>query len=195
MPHSVCPWWVGYLLISPLRRVMYSPARILAPFVRDGMTVLEPGPGMGFFTLELARSVGPSGRVVAVDIQPKMLNGLSRRVARAGLLERVDIRLGLPDSMCLERMAGTIDFVLAVAMVHEMPSAGAFFREAAQAMKPGALLLLAEPSGHVEQAAFDAELAAAEQAGLQLTGRPVIRRSRAAVLMKPHSLDTNTLRA
>jgi hypothetical protein len=62
--HGVCPWWVGYLLASPLRRLQYDPAALLAPYVRTGMTVLEPGPGMGFFTLELARRVGPSGRVV-----------------------------------------------------------------------------------------------------------------------------------
>jgi hypothetical protein len=47
MPHSVCPWWLGYLLASPLRRLQYEPANILAPYVREGMTVLEYGPGMG----------------------------------------------------------------------------------------------------------------------------------------------------
>ena len=73
MAHRVCPWWLGYLLASPLRRLMQDPVKVVAPYVREGMTVLEPGPGMGFFTLELARLVGPSGRVVAVDIQPRML--------------------------------------------------------------------------------------------------------------------------
>ena len=59
MAPRVCPWWIGWLLASPVRKLMQDPARILAPWVRDGMTVLEPGPGMGFFTLELARRVGP----------------------------------------------------------------------------------------------------------------------------------------
>ena len=184
MPHSVCPWWVGYLLASPLRRLMYDPAKILAPYVREGMTVLEPGPGMGFFTLELARRVGPSGRVVAVDIQPKMLDRLKRRAAHAGLLAQLDIRLAQPDSMCLTSAAGTVDFVLAFAMVHEMPSAIKFFQETAQAMKPGASLLLAEPAGHVKPVLFEAELASAAQAGLHVSDRLVIRRSLAAVLMK-----------
>ena len=53
------------MLASPLRRLLHDPAKILAPYVREGMTVLEPGPGMGFFTLDLARRVGASGRVVA----------------------------------------------------------------------------------------------------------------------------------
>ncbi|HXN47666.1 MAG TPA: methyltransferase domain-containing protein, partial [Bryobacteraceae bacterium] len=73
MPHRVCPWWLGYLLASPIRRLAQNPSGTVAPYVREGMTVLEPGPGMGFFTLDLARLVGSSGRVVAVDIQPKML--------------------------------------------------------------------------------------------------------------------------
>jgi len=172
------------LLASPLRRLMHDPAKILAPYVREGMTVLEPGPGMGFFTLELARRVGPSGRVVAVDIQPKMLDRLKRRAARAGLLARLDIRLAQPDSLGLAEATGKVDFVLAFAMVHEMPSASSFFQEAADAMNPGAQLLLAEPAGHLKPALFEAELASAAQAGLQVSDRPVIRRSLAAVLTK-----------
>ena len=65
MSQRVCPWWLGYLLASPLRRLMQDPVKVLAPYVREGMIVLEPGPGMGFFTLELARLVGPSGRIVS----------------------------------------------------------------------------------------------------------------------------------
>ena len=121
MAHRVCPWWIGYLLASPLRRLGQDPARILSPYVRQGMTVLEPGPGMGFFTLELARLVGATGRVVAVDIQPRMLARLKRRAAKAGLLPRLDIRLAQPDSMGLTDMKSAVDFVLAFAMVHEMP--------------------------------------------------------------------------
>jgi len=67
MSTHVCPWWLGPLLASPVRKLVQDPARILAPHVREGMTVLEPGPGMGFFTIELARRVGPRGRVIAVE--------------------------------------------------------------------------------------------------------------------------------
>src|ERR1051325_6297489 len=85
-PHSVCPWWLGYLLASPIRRLWHNPAGVLTRYVRPGMTVLEPGPGMGYFTMELARRVGESGRVIAVDLQPEMLTGLRRRAAKAGLV-------------------------------------------------------------------------------------------------------------
>ena len=184
MTKRVCPWWLGYLLASPVRRLMYDPAKILAPYVREGMTVLEPGPGMGFFTLELARLVGPSGRVVAVDVQSRMIEGLKRRAARKGLLERVDARLTARDSVGVTDLAGMVDFVLAFAMVHELPAAAPFFIEVAEALRPGGSLLLAEPTGHVNAAQFEGELQAAAQAGFELADRPSIRRSRAALLKK-----------
>jgi len=182
--HSVCPWWVGYLLASPVRRMFYQPAKVLAAHVRQGMTVLEPGPGMGFFTLELARLVGSSGRVIAVDIQPRMLDGLRRRAAKAGVLDRLDARLAAHDSMGLADLAGVVDFTLAFAVVHELPAAAPFFREVARVSKPGARLLFAEPMGHVTASLFDAELQAARDAGFQPLEPPSLRRSRTALLEK-----------
>jgi predicted O-methyltransferase YrrM len=184
MGHRICPWWLGYVLASPLRRLLLDPVAIIKPHVREGMTVLEPGPGMGFFTLEMARQVGANGRVVAVDVQPRMIAGLKRRLAKAGLLERTEARLAPSDSLGLQDLGGKVDFALAMAVVHEMPSSSRFFAEVVEAMKPGALLLLAEPSGHVKQAAFEAELRDATAAGLEVAGRPAIPRSLAALLKK-----------
>jgi ubiquinone/menaquinone biosynthesis C-methylase UbiE len=186
--HRVCPWWLGYLLVSPIRRLQHDPARILAPYVREGMTVLEPGPGMGFFTLELARRVGACGRVIAADIQPKMIQRLKRRAAKADLLERIDTRIARSDSMRLSGLGNSVDFVLAFAVVHEMPEAATFFAEAAETMKSGARMLMAEPSGHVSEDEFEAELEMARRAGLEVEARPPIRRSRAAVLRKSHGV-------
>ena len=50
MAERVCPPWVGYLLASPIRLLLHNPRKILSPYVGDGMTVLEPCPGMGFFS-------------------------------------------------------------------------------------------------------------------------------------------------
>lgn len=187
MPKRVCPWWIGYLLINPLRRFIQDPSTILSPYVREGMTVLEPGPGMGFFTLELARLVGPAGRVIAVDIQRKMLDKLQRRAAKRRLWERVEVRLVEKGSMALNDLKEKIDFAVAFAVVHEMPSASAFFREIAETLKPGASLLFAEPRGHVKIPQFEAELKAAEDAGLAVLERPSIRRSHTVLLGKPRA--------
>jgi SAM-dependent methyltransferase len=93
--HKPCPWWVGYLIANPIRKLWQGPALILQPYIQPGMIVLEPGPGMGFFTLEIAKLVGFSGRVVAMDVEPRMIERLERRARKAGLLDRIDARLAL----------------------------------------------------------------------------------------------------
>jgi len=183
--HGVCPWWIGWFLASPFRRLMQDPVPIVKPYVQSAMTVLEPGPGMGFFTLELARLAGPSGRVVAVDVQPQMIAGLQRRARRAGLADRIDARVVPSTSMRLDDLKGAVGFVFAYAVVHEMPRAEPFFNETAEALKPGGALLLAEPAGHVDDAEFADELVAAAQAGLAVVSHPSIRSCRAALLRKP----------
>jgi ubiquinone/menaquinone biosynthesis C-methylase UbiE len=184
MAHRVCPWWLGYLLACPWRRRLQDPAGILGSFVREGMTVLEPGPGMGFFTLELARQVGPAGRVVAVDIQPKMIAALKRRAAKQGLAGCIETRLAGAESMGLDDLAGQVDFVLAFAVVHELPSVERFFREVAGVLKTTGSVLVAEPAGHVTAEQFEEQMRAAEQAGLQRNAGPTIRRSLTAVLRR-----------
>jgi SAM-dependent methyltransferase len=184
MAHQVCPWWLGYLLASPVRRWLQDPREILSPFVAEGMTVLEPGPGMGFFTIDLARLVGERGRVVAVDIEPRMLEGLRRRARKRGVLDRVDARLATHSGLGLHDLGGRVDFALAFALVHEIPDQARFFAEVHAALKPGGKVLLAEPRGHVREPEFRASLLVAAGAGLHVEGHPPIRRSRSAVLVK-----------
>jgi ubiquinone/menaquinone biosynthesis C-methylase UbiE len=184
MSGRVCPWWLGYLLVAPIRRLFQDPARILAPHLAEGMTVVEPGSGMGFFTLEIARRVGAAGRVVAVDVQPRMLAGLRRRAERAALGARIETRLAKPDRLGVDDLHGKVDLVLAFAVVHEMPDAQRFLEEAARLLKPGGRLLLAEPRGHVAGRELEATLVAAEGVGLRVRERPAIRGSWAAVLVR-----------
>jgi ubiquinone/menaquinone biosynthesis C-methylase UbiE len=139
---------------------------------------------MGFFTLELARLVGPTGRVAAVDIQPKMLERLKHRAAKAGLRSQIEARLGSAEGLAIPDLRGKVDFTLAFAMVHETLDVEGFFAEVADASKPGASILFAEPSGHVKEPKFESELRAASDAGFRLVNRPAISRSHAALLQK-----------
>jgi SAM-dependent methyltransferase len=86
--------------------------------------------------------------------------------------------------MGLADLDGAVDFALAFAVVHEMPSASVFFREAARALKPDGGLLLAEPARRVTGPDFEAELSSAAQAGFRVCSRPQVGRSRAALLRK-----------
>ena len=134
--------------------------------------------------LKLASLVGISGRVIAIDVQPRMIDRLKRRASKAGLLNRIDVRIASADSLGVQDLRGAIDFTLAFAVVHEFPDAGRFFAEVAAASKAGATLLLAEPKGHVKPAIFDAELEAASVAGFRKVQQPLIRGSHTAVLKK-----------
>lgn len=179
----VSPWWLGPLLVNPLRRLVHDPGSLLGPLVREGMTILEPGPGMGFFTLEAARRVGERGRVVAVDLQPRMLAGLRRRAARAGLGARIETREARRESLGVGDLAGKVDLALALLMIHELPDPGRFFAELRAALAPGGRVLVVEPRGHVAPASFEASMAAATRAGFRRAPGPKVWRSRTAVLV------------
>ncbi len=182
MAPFVCPWWLGYFLVSPLRRYAHNPDRIVGSHIRPGMTVVDFGCGMGHFSLPMACMVGPKGRVVCLDIQPKMLAGLARRAAKASLTDRLDLRQAEPDGPGFVGLAGQVDFALAFFVVHEVPDSARLFRELANTLKAHGRLLLAEPILHVRKRAFLNTVATAEKIGFAVVDRPTIRRSRAVLL-------------
>jgi 2-polyprenyl-3-methyl-5-hydroxy-6-metoxy-1,4-benzoquinol methylase len=182
--HHVCPFWVGYLLASPLRKLLQNPGKILAPYVKPGMRVLDIGCAMGFFSLPMARLVGPNGRVICVDLQQKMLDALLRRARRGGLDARIEARLCGSDSVGITNLAGQIDFALAFAVVHEIPDTSRLFADLHAALKPGGTVLVAEPRGRVRPPAFEESVATAAACGFERMESPKIGRSHAAVLQK-----------
>jgi ubiquinone/menaquinone biosynthesis C-methylase UbiE len=185
MPEHVCPWWVGYLLASPIRKLFQDPHQLLAPYITEDMTVVEPGPGMGFFTLELARLVGAHGRVIAIDVQPKMLRSLAQRARKVNLEDRIELREPKGDSMNIDDLTGKVDVVLAAAVVHELPNPALFFQEMSRALKPQGRLLLVEPAGHIKLPAWEATLQQAYAAGLHKHQDLIIKRAHAAILINP----------
>jgi len=180
--HRVCPWWLGYGLLLPVRRLLENPERILAPHVRPGAKVLELGCGMGYFTLPLARLTGETGRVVCLDIQPLMLAALVRRAQRAGLRTRIEARLCGPKSLGLAREAGTIDLAILIHVLHELPDARAALSEIRAALTAEGRVLLIEPPGHVSAAEFERQIETASAVGFveerRLSRRGVLLRRR-----------------
>jgi 2-polyprenyl-3-methyl-5-hydroxy-6-metoxy-1,4-benzoquinol methylase len=184
MASHVCPYWVGWWLASPIRRLVQDPKKILGPYVSEGMTVLDLGCALGFFSLEAARMVGPDGRVICVDVQQRMIEGLSRRAAKVGLLDRIETRVCRDRDLGIADLNGTVDVALAFAVVHEVPDVTAFIRQIAETLAPQGILFLAEPKGHVSVAEYDKTVLAARNLGLQITERPRVRRSRSSVFRK-----------
>jgi ubiquinone/menaquinone biosynthesis C-methylase UbiE len=184
MAECVCPWWMGYLLASPIRKLYQNPKKILEPYIKSGMIVLEIGPGMGFFTLPMARMVGQNGKIVCPDIQEKMLKALTRRALRAGLENRIHTRLASTDSLNIDEFSGQVDFVLAFAVVHEIPNRESLFKQIYQSMKKGAQMLIAEPTGHVTEESFGKMLELTKRLGFVKVSTPKIRGSISVVMKK-----------
>ncbi|MBD3258644.1 methyltransferase domain-containing protein [candidate division GN15 bacterium] len=179
----VCPWWVGYLLASPVRKWFEQPERLIEPYVKPGQTVLDVGSAMGFFTFPAAKLVGDTGRVLAVDLQPRMISSLNRRIRRRGLADRIETRVCSENDLRVADLAGQVDLVLAIHVLHEVPDARRCLQQIADTLSPGGRVLLLEPSGHVSERDMQEEIRLAELVGLQVRERPVLRRSHAAVLV------------
>jgi ubiquinone/menaquinone biosynthesis C-methylase UbiE len=165
MAEDVCPWWLGYLLANPIRRFFENPEKLLSPHIKPGMTVLDFGCAMGFFTIPAARLTGPTGRVIAVDLQPKMITALQRRSERRGLQDRVETHVCGENDLGLPGFDGRIDLALAIHVMHEVPDSDRLFAQIFKALKPGGRLLLKEPKGHVSVDEFRETVAEAGRAG------------------------------
>ncbi|MHB8844391.1 MAG: SAM-dependent methyltransferase [Nitrospirota bacterium] len=177
----VCPWWLAYTFDNPLRRFLHDPVALLSPYVREGMTVADIGCGMGYFSLALASLAGGSGAVIAVDIQQEMLAITARRAERAGLARRIRPVLAASDDIAVRE---PVDFVLAFWMAHETGDVPRFFRQVFTALKPGGMMLVAEPKLHVGSQRFLEVMDAARSAGFRMVDAPPVRWSRTMLLGK-----------
>ncbi|MGI6418684.1 MAG: class I SAM-dependent methyltransferase [Thermoguttaceae bacterium] len=180
-PH-VCPWWGGYFIDNPLRRLLHRPEKILAPFLSPGMTALDFGCGMGMFAIAMARLVGPGGKVIAADVQPRMLATLEKRARKAGLAERIRGHLCQPDRLGL---AEPIDFALAFWSAHESRDLRRLLEEVCACLARGGRFLIVEPRGHVAEREFRDMVQIARQVGFdRLDDAPRVRLSHTAALVK-----------
>ena len=122
------------LLEGPDRDAWQKPDQIMdALGIADGSTVADIGAGAGWFTIRLARRVGPNGVVYAQDVQRQMLEATRRRVAREGL-RNVETRLGSGSVPNLPE--GSLDAMLVVDVYPEVEARVAFLKNLAAALKP-----------------------------------------------------------
>jgi len=181
MAKHVCPWWLAYTFDNPLRRIFHKPEEMFTPYLQEGMTAIDLGCGMGYFSIGMAKLVGETGRIISVDLQQKMLDILKKRAKKAGVANRITTL------WCDENSIGiheAVDFALAFWMAHETPDERSFLRQVHAILKPSGKLLLAEPKGHVTFSEFKKTLSIAQGLGFKPIDSPVISLSHAAVFEK-----------
>jgi ubiquinone/menaquinone biosynthesis C-methylase UbiE len=180
----VCPVELSNSLDSKIRRWLQNPRKILAPFIRTGMTALDLGCGPGFFSIELAGHVGAAGKVIAVDLQQGMLNRLHDKVKGTEFEGRITLVQCEKDNI---NVSETVDFILAFYMVHEIPDKDALFRQLNKILSDQGQCLLVEPKlFHVSEKDFQATLRLAQNNGFEIFPGPKLLASWSAILEKKH---------
>lgn len=181
-PTHCCPWWLAYFFDNPLRRFFHKPETMLAPYLKPGMTVLDLGCGMGYFSIAMAKMVGDKGKIISVDIQKKMLAIMQTRATKAGVIDR--IKPVLSNGVEIGVKEKTVDFALAVWMVHEVRGLDNFLRQIRDCMNHGAKLFVIEPTRHVSLKQFQQEISEIERAGFTKIEEPKVSISHAAIFTK-----------
>jgi 2-polyprenyl-3-methyl-5-hydroxy-6-metoxy-1,4-benzoquinol methylase len=146
-----------------------------------GDRVVDIGCGMGYFTIPMAKLVQKKGKVIAVDMQSRMLASLRKRANQAGVGEQIELHQSTQDQLGI---IGPVDFVLAFWMVHEVHQPRSFFDQIGQMLKDDGLLLIAEPYIHVSRKAFQKTVAEVEAVGFSIIEQLRIGFSRSILVQK-----------
>jgi ubiquinone/menaquinone biosynthesis C-methylase UbiE len=177
----VCPVGLAGGLEIRFRRWIQDPRKILGPYIKEGMTVMDFGCGPGYFTIDMAHMVGKSGRVIAADLQEGMLQKLKRKINGTDIEARITLH------RCEERKIGLsekVDFILIFYVMHEIPDHGSFLKELRALLRPNGKVLIVEPPLHVSKAAFQETLAKAREAGFTPEQGPKVIFSRTVILTR-----------
>jgi ubiquinone/menaquinone biosynthesis C-methylase UbiE len=136
MPHTE-----AHHLLNPLRGLILSPKGLVKRLkLRPDSTVLELGPGPGYFSPAVARAV-PAGKLVLVDVQQEMLDMARQRLEGKGI-RNVEYRQA--DAASLPAESESFDVVFLVAVLGEVPDRGACLREIHRVLRPEGLLSITE---------------------------------------------------
>ena len=128
--------------LSPQRRRMHRADETVRSFrLREGDTVLELGPGPGYFSIEAARVVGAAGRVLCIDLQPGMTRILRERLDEAHVTNAAPL-VGEAGNLPLAN--GSVDAAYLVHVLGEIPHRPAALAELRRVIKPGGTLSVLE---------------------------------------------------
>lgn len=163
------PQFMANLIDNPLRRKVQPPDELaMRHGIEPGMTVLDVGPGNGTYTLAAARRVGPAGKIVAIDIEPKMIERVQRRVQKAGA-KNIEARLA--DVYALPFDDGALDAAYMITVIGEIPEPERAMREIRRVLKPSGTLSFSELLLDPDYPLASTTIRRAEAAGFRLKQR------------------------
>lgn len=135
------PYTEAHHLLNPLRGLILSPGKLVRRLnLKPDAQVLELGPGPGYFSPEVARSI-PEGTLVLVDVQQEMLDMAKKRLDEQRM-ENVTYRRG--DATSLPAESESFDVVFLVAVLGEVPDRYGCLREINRVLKQNGLLSVTE---------------------------------------------------
>jgi len=161
------------------RNILQNPHRILNPYIKNGMVVLDFGCGPGFFTIEAAKLVGEKGKVLAVDLQQGMLDLLAEKVKGSDIEKRIILYKCETDKIGINEK---VDVVIAFHVVHEVPDKIIFLNETKNILNSGGILYLSEPKHRVNQNEFDDTIKIAKKQGFVIVNKPKVFLDRTVIL-------------
>jgi arsenite methyltransferase len=127
------------ILEDPGREKWQEPDRVVKALgLRPGESVADLGAGSGYFTVRLAKAVGPSGKVFAVDINPGMLAHIRQRAKEEGLKNLTTV---LADPHDPKLPARSVDLIFICDTLHHITDRGSYYPLLARALKPGGRLV------------------------------------------------------
>jgi ubiquinone/menaquinone biosynthesis C-methylase UbiE len=164
-----------------LRRLLYDPAKILSPWIRAGMTVADFGCGPGFFARTAAELVGPSGTVIAIDIQEGMLAMLRERIVGMPIEQRIHPHRCDPDHLGI---SDQLDLVYSFYVMHEVPDRERVIRELCELIKSGGTIFFMDFVVTMSKPSFEELERLVLEEGFRTIARPRHFLSRGVVCLK-----------
>ena len=175
----ICPAWGAGGLDNALRKLVHNPQKILKPYIKEGMTVLDVGCGPGFFSIEIAKMLNNSGKVIAADVQEQMLDKIRKKIKATKLETAIELHKSDFESIGI---AEKVDFVLVFWMFHEVRNQKKFVEELSAILKTNGLIFIVEPKMHVSKRAFSAMLDLIKEYGFTIVETPKVFFSRAVLI-------------
>ena len=177
----ICPTWGAGGLDNSVRKLLHNPQKILKPYIKEGMTVLDVGCGPGFFSVEMAKMSNGIEKVIAADVQEGMLNKIRKKIKGTTLEQRIELHKSDYENI---GVVEKVDFVLAFWMIHEVRNQKKFFEELMSILKPEGLIFIIEPKFHVPKKAFNEMVNMLKEIGLTIIETPKVFLSRTVILTK-----------